>query len=52
MLRALGSVPRFLFHFLTILLQERKNMLKDYVSFFNKLSAKKKNYARDLYFIF
>jgi hypothetical protein len=51
MLRAPGSIPRYMFHFLMSLI-ERKTMLKAYVSFFNELVIEKKNYARDLYFIF
>jgi hypothetical protein len=42
MLKASGSVPRFLFHFLTSLLQRGKTMLMTSVSFFNELSTEKK----------
>jgi hypothetical protein len=48
MLRALGSIPIFLFHFLTILLQRRDNMLVTSVSFFNELATEKRNYAHGL----
>jgi hypothetical protein len=46
MLKAPGSIPRFVFHFLMSLLQRGKIMLKTSVSFFNKLSTEKRNYAR------
>jgi hypothetical protein len=41
MLKAPGSIPRFLFHFLTSLLQ-RRNYAQASVSFFNELATEKK----------
>jgi hypothetical protein len=51
MLKALGSIPIFLFHFLKSFLQRGKTMLMTSVSFFNELSTKKRNYARGLFLI-
>jgi hypothetical protein len=51
MLKALGSVPRFLFHFLTSLLQRRKTMLiVTSVSFFNELATERKTMLVTLLF--
>jgi hypothetical protein len=44
MLRTLVSIPIFLFHFLTSLLQRGKTMLKTSVSFFNELATERKNF--------
>jgi hypothetical protein len=52
MLRVSGSVPRYLFHFFTDLDTERKTMLIAFVSFFNEIATEKRNYARNLCFIF
>jgi hypothetical protein len=52
MFKALGSIPKFLFHFLTSLLQRGKTMLIDFVSFFNELVTERKNYAHRFCFIF
>ena len=43
---------RSLFHFLTSLPQRRETMLVTSVLFFNELAIEKRNYARDLCFIF
>jgi hypothetical protein len=51
MLKALGSIPRFLFYFLTSLLQRGKTMLIASVSFFNELATEKRNYAYGLFLI-
>jgi hypothetical protein len=51
MLKDPGSIPRFLFHFLTSLPQKRKTMLKASVSFFNELAIEKRNYASGIFLI-
>jgi hypothetical protein len=55
MLKALASIfssiSRFLFHFLTSLLQRGKTMLMASVSFFNELATKRRNYAHDFFLI-
>jgi hypothetical protein len=42
MFKASGSIPKFLFHFLTSLLQKIKTMLKAFVTFFNELATERK----------
>jgi hypothetical protein len=42
MLKVLGSIPIFLFHFLTSLLQRGKSMLVNFVSFLYELATERK----------
>jgi hypothetical protein len=52
MLIALGSIPIFMFHFLMSFPQREETMLVDYVSHFNDLYTKKRNYDHIFCLIF
>jgi hypothetical protein len=51
MIMAMGSIPRFIFHFLMSLLRRGKTVLMTSISFFNELSTEKRNNARDFFLI-